>query len=151
MSRTQQACNWDDQNMVEVTQMFLQCKGYKLLLRPFLAKTIVVRVRPNYRVWHAKIATFPAHCTTALVLDSLYCLLISQTTLFADEPWETNCSLARAIVEKESKDNPFSLFTAILQGSTGHLLMCAVSVCYVGLVWVPTISNGSNWQNQVSH
>ena len=31
MSRTQQACNWDDQNMVEVTQMFLQwklfCKG----------------------------------------------------------------------------------------------------------------------------
>ena len=25
VSLTQQACNWDDQNMVEVTQMFLQC------------------------------------------------------------------------------------------------------------------------------
>ena len=27
MSRTQQACNWDDQNMVELTKMFLQCSA----------------------------------------------------------------------------------------------------------------------------
>ena len=27
VSHTQQACNWDNQNMVEVTQMFLQCRA----------------------------------------------------------------------------------------------------------------------------